>query len=277
MSTEQTILRRTYVQGEFGQLHCRIAEPAAPDAPRAVPLMCLHQSPKSGLEFEPFMRAAAADRQVIALDYPGYGMSDRPPSQDKADIAAYARAGWAVADALGVERLDVFGNHTGSKVAAEMAVQRPERVRAIAMVSAALLNDEEYERFTDFYQPIPLDRAGARFKTMWERIVQNAGPGMTLEMMATSMLQNMMGGEAYEWGHHAAFTWREPFRNALATLDQPITILNPADDLEECTRRAGPLMRRGEIVELPDWGHGFLSVHAREAADLVRSALDAAR
>jgi len=264
-------VRRTYVDGPFGQIHVRRAD-ATGDAGKP-PLYCLHQSPKSGLEFERFMVAACTDRTVIAPDYPGYGMSDTPDSLP--DIADYARSCWAVADALGHDRLDLFGNHTGSKVAAEMAVQHPGRVRGIVMVSAAILTDAEREMFGGYFQPIPLDEAGTRLRTMWERIAKHAGPGMTLEMRAISMLQNMMGGEEYEWGHEAAFAWHGPFLKALETLDHRIAIINPKDELTEATRRASPLMRHGEVIERPDWGHGFLDLHAAAAAALVRERLDA--
>lgn len=265
-------LRRTYIDSAtFGQLHVRIAAPS--ETTSKPPLYCLHQSPKSSLEFETFMKAASADRVCVAPDYPGYGMSDKPT--EKPSIADYAAACWVVASALGHERIDVFGNHTGAKVAAEMAVQNEAGIRAIAMVSAALLNEGERAHFSGYFQPIPLDMEGTRFTTTWKRITQHASKGMTLEAMSKSFLQSVMGGEEYEWGHEAAFAWHEPFINALKSLPHPIIILNPGDELAECTRRAETLMRKGQIIELPDWGHGFLEYAAQDAADLVRGRLDA--
>ncbi len=88
---------------------------------------------------------------------------------------------------------------------------------------------------------------------------------------------NMMGGEAYEWGHVAAFVWGKSFETALETLPHRITILNPQDDLTECTRRATALMRNGEVVELPNWGYGFIDAFSRDATKLVLSKLDASK
>lgn len=268
-----TKIRKAYVDGDLGQIHVRIAKGPKDGAKR--PLICLHQSPKCGLEFEAFMLEAARDRDVYAPDYPGYGMSDPPPSEADTTIPLYARNMWAVADTLGLETIDLFGNHTGGKVAAEMAVQHPNRVNAIAMVSAAILTDAEREMFKDMFTPIPLDKEHTRFKISWQRIIDRQGPGQTLEMMDRSLFMNMMGGEAYEWGHVAAFNWGKPFESALQTLPHRITILNPDDDLTECTRRATSLMRNGEVIELPDWGYGFMDAFARKTADLVISKLDA--
>lgn len=264
--------RRIYLNGTYGQIHVRISEP---ENPTERPLYCAHQSPKCGAEFDAFMEKAATDRVVVAPDYPGYGMSDHPQSEAEATIPTYAESFWQVADQLDHHRIDIFGNHTGGKVAVEMACQYPDRVGSIVMVSAAVLTDEERSAFSEFFQPVPLDEAGTRFKIMWERIIERRGPGVTLEMLAKSFAMNLTGGEAYEWGHHAAFAYGAPFDEALKRLPHRITILNPKDDLTESTRRAEGMIRNGEIVELPDWGYNFMDVWPEKTAALVRASLQA--
>ena len=263
--------RRAYFDGPHGQIHAWIAGQARPGV---LPLFCAHQSPKHGGEFSNFMKAAGQHRLVVAPDYPGYGMSDRPPDESDVTIEYYADAMWSVIDQMGHEKVDLFGNHTGSKVIAAMAMARPERVGSLVMISATILTPEEHRMFSDYFQPVPLDEAGTRFTTMWSRIVERRGPGATLEMMARSFAMNLMGGEAYEWGHHAAFAWWKEDETALRTLEHRITILNPADDLTECTRRAAPLLKNGQVIELPDWGYNFMDVWPEESAALVLSHLD---
>ena len=263
-----------YVDGEFGQLHGRMASP--PEATDKCPLLCLHQSPKSSLEFDTFVRTAAKDRITIAADYPGYGMSDPSPTEDLATIEMYARSMWQMMDTLGYQKIDLFGNHTGSKVATEMALQQPERVRGIAMISAAILTDEERAMFTDMFTPIPLDEEMTRLKITWDRIVERRAPEATLEWLDRSLYQTMMGGEAYEWGHAAAFAYGEPFNQALTDLPHRKIILNPADDLQECTRRAIPIMTNGEVIECPQWGYSFLDYYPEAVCDLILPRLDAA-
>lgn len=267
-----THIRRSYVDGVFGQTHYRIAQPDSPSS--LPPLYCLHQSPKCGLEFEALMGVIGDERIVVAPDYPGYGQSDAPPEEHLATVPAYAEACWEVASALGHMHIDLFGNHTGAKVAAAMALIHPDRVGDIAMVSAALLTREERAWFSDYFTPIPLDEAGTRFTTMWERIVNRRGPGATLEMLAQSFMMNLLGGEAYEWGHAAAFAYDQPFAEALKTLPHRITILNPADDLAECTRRATELLRNGEVIECPQWGYNFMDVWPQDVTALLRHARD---
>ncbi len=262
-------LRKTYVEGRYGQIHVLIA---GEDKPGTLPLYCAHQSPKSGAEFATFMRAAGEERLVVAPDYPGYGMSDRPNSEASTTVDMYAEQMWAVADQMGHEKIDLFGNHTGSKVIAAMAMTQPERVGSLVMISAALLTPEEKEMFGNMFQPIPLDDSGTRYRIMWERIIERRSKGVTYEMLGESMALNLMGGEAYEWGHHAAFSW-DKYETALRTLDHRITILNPNDDLTEATGRAAPMLKNGEVIELPDWVYNFMDVWPEETARLVLSKL----
>lgn len=269
------MVRKGYLDATHGQIHYRIAH-ARSDTDKPA-LLCLHQSPKCGLEFDTFMRTASRDRTIIAPDYPGYGMSDPAPSEAATTIPMYAEEMWRVVDGLGIETVDLFGNHTGAKVAAQMALTQSHRVHAIAMISAAILTDEEREMFKHMFAPIPLDNAHSRITTSWARIVERQGPGQTLEMLDRSLFMNMMGGEAYEWGHVAAFAWGKPFDAALSSLPHRITLLNPSDDLTECTRRADSMMRNGEIIECPQWGYGFMDAFPEDAANLVVSKLDASK
>ena len=264
--------RRTFIDGEYGQIHVRISEPN--NTPTKPPLYCLHMSPKSGRQFENFMAAASSDRIVVAPDNPGHGESDPPPAEPHVTIMDYARCAWQVADALAHNNIDLFGHHTGSKVAAEMAHQNPEGVNAIVMVSAVVFTEEERQQFMDFFSPIPLDEEGTRFKIMWDRIKEFRGPGMTLEMMADSMAENLRGGENYEWGHRAAFTYGDRFNDVVKNLPHRITIINPGDELYEFTKRAATFLNNGEIIDRSAWGHGFLDVFTDDAVADVKRALE---
>ncbi|MEM9168492.1 MAG: alpha/beta fold hydrolase [Pseudomonadota bacterium] len=272
MDSVRTKPRRAYVDGACGQLHYRFC---AAKSVRARPLYALHQSPKSSLSFEAFMAAACGDRDVVAPDYPGYGMSDPPPSEDEASVELYAAECWRVADAHGHSGpIDLLGHHTGGKVALEMAHQRPDHVGGVVIVSAAVLTDAEREQFRDYFTPIPLDEAGTRFTTMWARIHKHAGPGMTLAMKATALFDNLMGGEAYEWGHKAAFDNGPKFERLLGALPHRITVVNVADELQEATRRAAPLLNNGALIERPDWGHGLFDTFTDDVVATVKQALD---
>ena len=254
--------RRAYFDGPHGQIHAWIAGQARPGV---LPLFCAHQSPKHGGEFSNFMKAAAQHRLVVAPDYPGYGMSDTPPDESDVTIEYYADAMWSVIDQMGHEKVDLFGNHTGSKVIAAMAMARPERVGSLVMISATILTPEEHRMFSDYFQPVPLDEAGTRFTTMWSRIVERRGPGATLEMMARSFAMNLMGGEAYEWGHHAAFAWWKEDETALRTLEDPSLSVDVFVTDVVMPGMDGPSWVREALKDRPETRVVFVSGYAEGA------------
>ncbi len=258
--------KRFYLEGSFGQLHCR---GVFPNETKHSPIICCHMSPKSSKSFDDLLPHLGENRFAVALDYPGYGESDPPPENPPVTVQDYANAVWEVVDALTAEPVHLLGYHTGSMVAVEAASQRSSQVKSVINISAPVFTDEEQERLHREYSPLPLDEEGSRFKIMWERVMFHRGPGMTLEMAAASYAENFRGGENYEFGHRAAFNYANAYQEKLQTMEQPLLVMNPNDDCYEQSRRADALMRNGRRKDYPDWGHGFLNAFAKDAAEEI--------
>jgi pimeloyl-ACP methyl ester carboxylesterase len=79
----------------------------------------------------------ARDRRVVAMDLPGFGLTPEPEDDDWISIPAYGRFVNAFADAVGLGQVHLVGNSMGGFVAAEVAIQFPERVERLVLVSAA--------------------------------------------------------------------------------------------------------------------------------------------
>ena len=97
---------------------------------------------------------------------------------------------------------------------------------------------------------------------------------MTLEMCAESMAENLRAGDDYEWGHRAAFDYAGTYNRKLGEIDHPMLVLNPGDDCQAQTRRADDIMKNGERVECPQWGHGFLNAYPADAARVILDFID---
>jgi len=264
-------VRKAYVDGSLGQIHYLYNENQESSK---TPLVCLHQSPKSAFEFTNVLAEMGKDRSVFAFDYPGYGMSDAAASEDDTTIGMYARELHIALDALDLDKVDLLGNHTGSKVAIEMACQKPECINIIAMISAAIFTPEELRKFKAFFRPIPLDDTHTRIDVMWQRILERRIDGISLEWLDRSLFQNLMAGEAYEWGHSAAFAYAEKYKQGLKNLPHRKVIFNPNDDLQTCTRRADKMLHNGKVIELPEWSYGFMDLHTEAFIKLLRPCLD---
>jgi len=106
------------------------------------PLLLLHGGLGSIDMFRPVLPTLAKGRRLIAVDLHGHGrttLGDRPISLvDMGEDMA------AILNKLGTAQVDVFGYSLGGGVALRLAVQHPEMVRRLALVSAGYAQDGFY-------------------------------------------------------------------------------------------------------------------------------------
>ncbi len=266
--TSQTSVRRRFIDSDHGQLHLR----ECGDDDHNLPILCLHMVPKSSRSFAALLPELAKQRYCVAIDYPGYGESAPVPRMPA--INDYAKAALESMDVLGLSQVDVVGHHTGAMVAACLASQAPDRVRKIISLSAPIFNADEVAEFHAHYAPVPLDEEGTRFRQMWERILFHRGPGMTLEMAANSLAENLRAGERYEHGHQAAFEYAPEYKKLLAVLEHEIWVMNFNDDLFEHSQRASELLKRGRVSNFMNYAHGSLDVYPQDIANLMLAFFD---
>lgn len=200
-------------------------------------------------------------------------MSDAPDSPP--EIEDYSTCVVAVLDALEIRGpVDVLGYHTGSIIAADLARHHPSAVRRLALVGAPVLTQSEQDALLAQYAAVPPELDGSHLMRRWHGYVRhNLGRGLTLEQVDDMFPDGLLGRGRAWWGHRAALTY--DLDMGLPEIEHPVLVLNPADDLQEFTRRAAPLLPQGRVVELPSWGHGFLDASTRDAGRLLRSYLDA--
>ena len=256
-------VQRAYADGRYGQLHYRIARPAMPTAR---PLVCFHLSPVSGVVFERFMAEMGRERLCVAPDTPGYGQSDPPPTQPT--IGDYAAAHGELLDALGLGEVDLLGYHTGSKIAVELALQRPVQVRHLVLIAAPVYTPAELEAMRRSHGNLEPVDDGSHLADYWRTLLRWRGPGQTPEMLMEWMPDSIRGGARRAFGHRAAFDWQYP--DHLPRVSQPVLVLDPDDDLHPYTGRVRDYLRNGRVLPLPGRGHGFLDRQATEAAAIIR-------
>src|SRR5882762_1408481 len=109
---------------------------------RGAPLLILHGGLGSIEMFGQILPALAKGRQVIAVDLLGHGrtaLGDRPinPQAMGDDLAAVVKR-------LGQDTVDVLGYSLGGGVALRLAIQHPEVVRRLVLVSTPYAQDGFY-------------------------------------------------------------------------------------------------------------------------------------
>lgn len=99
------------------------------------PLVFVHGLSGSWTNWLEQLPAFAQERRVIAMDLPGFGCSPMP--RERISISGYARILDDLFAALGLDRGAVVGNSMGGFVSAELAINFPERVERLVLVSPA--------------------------------------------------------------------------------------------------------------------------------------------
>lgn len=89
--------------------------------------------------FAPQQRHFSGRRRVVTLDLRGHGESS---DTDEATVGDFAKDVIAVADAAGLDSAILCGHSMGGAVALKVASARPDLVRGVAMLDAAVLFPE---------------------------------------------------------------------------------------------------------------------------------------
>lgn len=159
-----TAVKRGFVDVAEGQVHYRYA---GARSAASLPLVMLHASPGSARLLEPLMRAFAPRRYVVATDTLGNGDSSAPRG-DAPALGDFVDAHRRALDALGIERFDLYGTHTGANIACEIAIAQPQRVRRLILDGISLYSAKERADMLAHYAPaVAIDHLGSQFNRIW--------------------------------------------------------------------------------------------------------------
>jgi pimeloyl-ACP methyl ester carboxylesterase len=217
--------RRAYIEGPWGQIHVRIAGPE-----NGPTILLIHKMVWSSVEFT-HVQPLLAERGIrsIAVDLPGYGLSDEPAAQPSADD--YADAMIPVLDALHVHRAVVAGTDTGATIAAAFGLRHPDRTADLILEGLPIFKGKMLE---DLLAEPEFDRTAKRgaatLIARWGMIDAMGGGSLSPELMQTGILQFFGAGQHYLYGHQAIF--RYDLEAALGKLRVPVMLLSyPGDQL----------------------------------------------
>lgn len=204
------------------------------------PLLLLHQSPLSSTQFDAVLpRLAVEGFDAVALDLPGYGMSDEPP--DGATLEDFAGIIPAALSAMGWARAHLVGHHSGAVLAAVHAGSRPPGLGRLVLNGFPLLGEAERKHFATFYfGPKDPKPDGSHLLVAWQNRLR-ATPGWTdLALMHRYTVEGL---------HRGGSNWRmfplviaADMESVLRRIAAPTLLFtNTGEDLCASTRRAHAL------------------------------------
>jgi pimeloyl-ACP methyl ester carboxylesterase len=162
--------------------------------PEGLPVIVHNGTPNSRLLYEPTVRLAESQGiRLISYDRPGYGGSDRDPGRTVASCTGDVRT---IANALGIERLAVWGISGGGPHAIACAALLPDLVPAVAVLASIApwgadgldyFEDMGSENVEDF-ELMVRDRAAARAKHEQDRFESLAATPETIHTTIETLL-----------------------------------------------------------------------------------------
>lgn len=266
-------VRRAYAAGPYGQTHFRYAQPEAPERPAVV---LLHQTPSSGRPWEGVLARLGRTRVAIAPDTPGFGDSDGP--DEPVAIRDYAAALAETIKVLGVGPVDFVGDHTGAKIAAEIARQEPALVRKLVLYGAPVYSAAQREGQREILArkareaAAPLPETGAFLTEKWQSLRPHYADDAPLGLIDRDFAESLRAQSRAWWGYRAAYDYSHA--DVLPGLTQPLLVISANDGLAEETQRAAALVPHAVLSHWADWRVGAISQHADELTKLLQSFLD---
>lgn len=146
----------------------------APGPDRRELVLCVHGMTGDATNWTDLMAELAPEFDAVAVDLPGSGFSPPPRTRRGYSITALAATVAEVIEALGSESghpgpVHLMGNSMGGAVALRAAARRPDLVRTLTLVSAAL-PDRRPHRQTAHFPVIALPVLGSRLIRQFGRL-----------------------------------------------------------------------------------------------------------
>jgi pimeloyl-ACP methyl ester carboxylesterase len=263
-------VRRSYAESRCGQIHLWTAYPSGGGFDERTPVVCLHHAGGSGRLFAPMLKELGSDRSIYAPDLPGHGSSDVPSG--KTNVVDLAAVVGDFLDSLRLRQVDVFGYQLGAAVAAELAIARPQQIRRVMLWGVPAYSSQD--RVTMLQQPAALGSRedGSDVAEEWQRVLARRGPGVPSAALAEEFADRLRAGVHGMKGLAAALDYAPSER--LPLLKQPTLVLRLKDEFWDQAPRIRGALSNGAMLDLSDFGQGFLSAAPQRFASIAREFLD---
>ncbi len=230
-------------------------------------VVLVHQSPQSSISLLPWFDLLAARHAVFAPDTPGFGLSDPLPLAQPT-IPDLAAALGRLLDVLGLQRVLLYGVHTGAAIAARLAHDQPQRVAALVCDGLSAFTAAERQPLLDGYLP-PFEPSwdGTHLLWLWARIREQTlyfpwhvgtaaaripYPLATAAEIHASAMELLDAGDGYRAGYRAPLLYEHGAACAARLVTPAWLLYRRADVLRPHLDRLPPLPPPVQAREVAD-------------------------
>jgi len=263
-------VRRSYADCRYGQIHVWTAYPSGGGFDERTPILCLHHAGGSGRLFAPVLRELGHDRSIYAPDLPGHGSSESPSS--RAAVADIAGAIGDFLDSLRLRAVDVLGYQLGALVGAELAIARPQQVRRIMLWGVAAYSPQERSTLLAQASTLGSREDGSDVVDEWRHALERRGAGTPIAAVAEEFSDRLRAGS--QGSKAIAATIDHPVGERLPLVKQPSAVLRLKDEFGDYAPRIRSALPNSTLVDLQDYGRGFISAAPQRFASVTREFFD---
>lgn len=175
------------------------------------PLLLVHGLGSSHRNWDPVLPALSAQREVIAIDLPGFGAS--PPLEGEVSIATLTDSVQDFITAEGLDDIDVVGSSMGGRMVLEMA-RRGHRGTIVALDPGGFWSDAQLKFFN----------ASIKASIALVRTIQPALPAITRYAVGRTILLAQFSAAPWKLPADGALTELRGFKTSRC-LDEVLTSL----------------------------------------------------
>ena len=213
-------IRKAYVDIGSGQIHYLHSKG------QGIPLLLFHRTPASSVIYKRMMKRMMGSRPIYALDTPGFGESFNPEGMP--EIKDYRDWFCEAIDNLGISSFHLYGHHTGTHIATEIAVHWKNRVKSLMLNGVAYLSEKARLEFGKKILPAARpDEEGKYLMETWN-IIKSLFPTFDRDLVHLEFIGALRAVDGRDQAFRAI--WEQEFTKVLGQVECPLFAMSAAND-----------------------------------------------
>ena len=258
-------MKRAFTEMTAGQMHYRTEG-------EGEPILLLHMAVASSDEFSRVIPFLSKKYCAIALDFLGAGDSD--PCPHEYQLLDHAKTVISFMDSLNIKKANFAGHLLGGHVAAEIAINWPERVKKLIMAGPGSFEETvatTHNKPPDFITRVEIQADGSHLMEWWRRA--GLWGNYSLEILEERLMEYVKAGPRGEEAHWAGTAYNIMPRLPLITC--PTLVLDATDYLFHTqANQVKKLIPNSELITIQNGPMYLDRAMPREFAEAILNFLD---
>jgi pimeloyl-ACP methyl ester carboxylesterase len=166
----------------------------------------------------------------------------------------------------------VFGYQLGALVGVELGIARLQQVRRVMLWGVPAWSAQDRAALMAPPMAAGMREDGSDVADEWRRMLEQRGPGVSIAALAEDFGDRLRSGVNGDRAAAAALDF--PVAERLPLLKQQTLVMRLKDEFGEHAQRTRAALPNGSLLDLPDYGQGFISAAPQRFAAVAREFLD---